>query len=106
MCGVILGVVYQVLAERRRHEKLSKELTEELRSNLYLLPQKVSTLKTIIKELEERKLLPGVCVPFCDVLYRNHYPSIAPYLSHKQRNILHVIYSNFDEIDNVMEFQR
>ena len=56
--------------------------------------------------LDKQAFLSGDTVPFCEVIYDNNYAEIAPHLSLKERNIVHVIYSNFKTVDETLrEFE-
>jgi hypothetical protein len=100
--GFALGAGYQELRERGRRKRLRLQLIEEVKANWYSIPQKKATLQSMLKSLGNKKILPGESVPFCEVIYANHYPSFAPFLSLKERNILHVIYSSHRIVDQTM----
>ncbi len=106
LVGVALGFVlssgYQECKERRERRRLHKELLNELRANLYLIPLKKDIIQKMITALNASNILPGDGVGFCMELFSNHYGEICQYMSIKERNSIHVIYDYLKTIDTTM----
>lgn len=100
--GFVLGAFYQEWRDRSARKRLLQQLREEVKANIYMIPQKAATLRSMLAALKERHILPGEAVPFCDAIFSNHYPSIAPFLSQKERSILQVVYSTLGSVDKTM----
>ena len=100
--GFCLGACYQHFRECWKRKRLRVQISEEMRANLYSLPHKRATLQTVLSKLAQKQILPGECVPFCDVIFIHHYPDVAPYLSVKEINLLHVVYSHQATVDKTM----
>jgi hypothetical protein len=102
LIGFALGAGYQEFRERGKRKRLRRQLSEEVRANLYSIAQKKATLRSILVALRDRRILPGTSVPFCEIIYSHHYPAVAPYLSLKERNLLQVVYSTLRTVDDTM----
>lgn len=100
--GFVLGAFYQEFREKEARKRLRVQLREELKANMYAIPQKKATLRSMLLALKERRILPGESVPFCDAIFAHHYPAVAPFLSQKERNILQVVYTTLATVDRVM----
>jgi hypothetical protein len=106
ICGFLLGAFYQEFRERKTRKRLCAQLREELKANMYVIPQKKATIGSMLLALKERGILPGESVPFCDAIFAHHYPTVAPFLSQKERNILQVVYTTLATVDRTMaEFE-
>lgn len=100
--GFLLGAFYQEFRERKTRKRLCAQLREELKANMYAIPQKKATIRSMLLELKARRILPGESVPFCDAIFAHHYPTVAPFFSQKERNILHVVYAKLATVDRTM----
>lgn len=100
--GFALGAFYQEFRDWRRRKRLIVQLRDELKANLYVLPQKRATIQSILEHLEARSILPGDSVPFCTAIFDSHYSEVAPFLTQKQRNLLQVVYSNLSTVDHTL----
>jgi hypothetical protein len=104
LLGVVLGfslaVGYQEIRAWFDRRAIRSSLLAELRSNLYLLPQKADTIRKVLKTLNEGRLLSAESVNFCTTIYTHHYPALSWRFSAQQRNSLHVIYEYFRLIDS------
>jgi hypothetical protein len=107
LIGVILGFClsagYEEWKTWRNRKEMKTGLLEELRANLYMIPQKRDILQKIISQLSEGRLLPGASVRFLQVFYETHLPSIFHHLDIQERNSLHVLYEYFRIIDWLLE---
>lgn len=102
LLGFALGAYYQEHREKQERKRLLVQLREELKANMYMIPQKKATIRSMLDALSDRRILPGESVPFCDAIFRNHFASVAPHISQKERNIYQVVYSNFESADRMM----
>jgi hypothetical protein len=107
LIGVALGFAlssgYQEAKGFFSRRRLKRQLLAELRANLYILPMKADILNQVLDSLEKKQHLSGESVPFCSLIYKNHYPSIAPTRSLAERNSIHFIYTTLDIIDSTMK---
>jgi hypothetical protein len=101
--GFFLGVGYKEYRDWRERSKQKEALRNELRTNLHMVPQKRQTIEDIIAALNSGHLLFGDSVRFIDTFYTSYFSSVAPYLSVKERNSLHLIYEYFRVVDSLME---
>lgn len=103
LVGVVLGfglaVGYQEIRAWFDRRAIRSSLRAELRSNLYLLPQKADTITKILKALDQGRLLSGDSVCFSTAIYTQHYPGLSWRFSAEERNSFHVIYEYFRIID-------
>lgn len=103
LLGVVLGfglaVGYQESRAWFDRRAIRSSLRTELRSNLYLLPQKADTIGKVLKTLDEGRLLSGESVSFSTAIYTQHYPGLSWRFSSEERNSFHVIYEYFRIID-------
>lgn len=82
---------------------MKEGLLEELRANLYMIPQKRDIIRKIISHLSQDRLLPGASVRFLRVFYETHFSSVFSDLDIKQRNSFHILYEYFRTIDWLLE---
>jgi hypothetical protein len=73
-----------------------------MKANLYAMPHKKATIRSMLEALNGRRILPGDCVPFCDVIFAHHYPEVAPFFSQKERNLIQVVYATLATVDRTM----
>src|SRR5437867_2578526 len=96
LCGVDLGFIlaagYQEYKDWRHRQKVRKQLLQELRANLSMLPEKRRTLEAMLESLKNTQLLSGESVRFCSDIYGSLYPSVCEHFSIEERNSLHVIH--------------
>jgi hypothetical protein len=100
--GFLLGAFYQEFREKDTRKRLCAQLREELKANMYAIPHRKATIRSMLLALKERRILPGESVPFCDAIFAHHYQTVAPFLSQKERNILQVVYANLAAVDRTM----
>lgn len=107
LIGVVLGfclnVGYQEWKVWKNRKKMKAGLLEELRANLYMIPQKRDILQKIILQLSRGRLLPGAGVRFLRVFYETNFSSIFPHLDIQERNSFHILYEYFRTIDWLLE---
>ena len=101
--GFGLGVGYEEWKLRQKRKEMKTGLLEELRANLYMVPQKRDIVQQIISQLSKGRLLPGISVRFLTVFYEAHFSSIFSELSVKERNSLHLLYEYFRVVDRLLE---
>ncbi len=106
LLGVVLGfglaVGYQEIRAWFDRRAIRSSLRAELRSNLYILPEKADTIRKVVKALGEGRLLSGESVSFSVGIYAQHYPSLSWRYSPEERNSLHFIYEYFRLIDSTL----
>ena len=100
--GFALAVGYQELKEWRHRKAMRAALLAELKSNLYMLPQKRDIISQILQNLSAGRLLPGDSVRFSSGIYEAHYPTLSWRYSDLERNSLHFIYERFRIIDSTL----
>jgi len=93
---------YQEWKDWRHQRKIRKQLLQELRANLSMLPEKRRNLEAMLDALKQTKLLSGESVRFCSIIYGSLYPSVCEHFSIKERNSLHVIYEYLRVVDSTM----
>lgn len=101
--GFFLNVVYSYILKRIRVYQLNKALHEECRSLLTQIPQLVDIFKKCIDNLDQGRILPGPAVRSLSIVYRSTISEIYPYLSLKNRNLLHVVYERLRVGDDILE---
>jgi hypothetical protein len=78
-------------------------LRDELKANLYGLPQKRHILNQMLGALSKAELLSGESVPFSSKIYDAHFATVSAKLTVQERNSLHVIYTSLMMIDSTMK---
>ena len=101
--GFFLSLAREKWVECRKRERLHRALDEELRSNLYVLPAKMAIIRQCQQAIKENEILDTRGVPFLRALYDNNLPDLSASLTIRERNALHVIYSNFRIIDGQLD---
>lgn len=100
--GFVLSVAYGENKERKNTSVIKDALRAELRSNLHILPMKRHILKQAQDGLKRNAVLSRECVRFSRIIYDEHSATVSPFLTHKERNSLHVIYEYFRIIDQTL----
>ena len=103
LAAVCLGFLLSQFATTWRDiwkgRKAKRLISEELSSNLAILPQKREIIGQIIRELSRKKILPGESVPFMTTSYDLNLHLAYEYLKPLQRDSLHVIYERAKQSD-------
>ena len=100
--GFTLAVGFQEMKGWLQRMAMKQSLLGELRSNLYMLPQKRDIIRQIRENLLSGRLLPGDSVCFSTVIYETHFPTLAWRYSDRERNSFHVIYEYLRTIDSTL----
>ncbi|MHB8068622.1 MAG: hypothetical protein ACYDIC_12075 [Desulfobaccales bacterium] len=107
LIGVVLGfslnVVHSFIMKKIRVRQLKKALRDECQSLLSQVPQLVDIFEQCIDNLSQGKILPGPAVRSLSTVYRSTISEIYPYLSLKERNLLHVVYERLRVGDEILE---
>ncbi len=101
--GFLLNLVYDCFKHRFRIRRLKQALKDECRSLIKQIPQLIHIFQEIIKNLRKDKILPGESVHSLSTVYNSVIVEISPYLSLKERNVLHVIYERLRVGDEILE---
>jgi hypothetical protein len=102
LVGFALAVGFQEMKGWLQRIAMRRSLLAELRSNLYMLPQKCDIISQIRENLSAERLLPGDSVRFSTVIYQTHYPTLSWRYSDRERNSLHVIYEQLRTVDSTL----
>lgn len=106
LIGVILGFVLSeassVLHHRIRLWRLKKALRAECESAVAQIPQLVDILDQCMASLKQKQILPGPAVKAISTVYGATITELAPYLSTKERNLLHVAYERLRVGDEIL----
>jgi hypothetical protein len=100
--GFLVSAGWTEYKDWRCRSKLKKGLMQELRTNLYMIPQKRDILKQILNALAQGQLLHGEGVHFQKKLYLEKYKILMNELTQIERNSLHYIYESFRILDSEM----
>ncbi len=90
--GFFLGEISSLLRHCYRIHRLKNALRSECESLLAQIPQLIDIFKKCIKQLEQQHYLPGPAVQGISTVYKSIITELTPYLSTKERNLLHVVY--------------
>ncbi|MDD2901412.1 MAG: hypothetical protein PHU44_03165 [Syntrophales bacterium] len=105
--GVIIGffcnVAHTYYLKRMRTCELKKALKDECISLKNQLPMLIDIFEQCIQKLSQGKILPGPAVHSLSTVYRSSISEIYPYLSLKERNLLHVVYERLRVGDEILE---
>lgn len=99
--GLSTGYGFVSVWQKRRH--LRSQLREELRANLYSIPQKKSLIALILENLNKGRILPGESVHFQSRIYDEHFVDIGSSLNTKERSLVHLIYDYLAAVDKVLD---
>ena len=89
--------------EKSRIRNTVKQIREELRANLQMLPDKRKTIENIVNSLKQNKAIPAESVRFVRCFYAEHFAAMCPFFSELERNSLHVIYEHLRIVDETVQ---
>jgi len=101
--GFFLNVAYSSIMNRVRVCRLRAALRDECKSLITQIPQFVDICKKCINNLNQGKILPGQAVRSLSTVYHSTITEIYPYMSLKDRNLLHVVYERLRVGDEILE---
>lgn len=101
--GFFLNVAHSYYLRRKRICDLKKALRDECKSLVSQLPQLVDIYEQCVQKLNQGKILPGPAVSSLSTVYRSTISEIYPYLSLKERNLLHVVYERLRVGDEILQ---
>lgn len=101
--GFLLNVAYSYFKKTMRIHQLKQALIDECRSLLTQIPQLIDIFAQCIDNLNQSKILPGAAVRSLSTVYRSTISEFYPYLSLKERNLLHVVYERLRVGDELLE---
>jgi hypothetical protein len=106
LVGVVLGFALSeaasILRHRLRIHRLRKELQAECQSLIAQIPQLIDILRQNIESLKQKRILPGPAVRAIATVYNSALAEIGPYLTPKERNLLHVVYERLRVGDDIL----
>lgn len=107
LVGVILGFLLNefssIIKKRVQIRNLKRTLREECKSIIAQIPQLTDVLNKCINSLKNQRILPGPTVRSISTVYRSTIVELTPYLSEKERNLLHVVYERLRVADDLLE---
>ena len=101
--GFFLNVAYSYIVKNLHVRKLKQSLQDECRSLLTQIPQLTDIFEQCVDNLNQGKILPGPAVRSLSTVYRSTITDIYPFLSIKERNLLHVVYERLRVGDEILE---
>ncbi|MBM4300474.1 MAG: hypothetical protein FJ121_02935 [Deltaproteobacteria bacterium] len=101
--GFFLNVAHSYIMKRFHICQLKRALRDECRSLLTQIPQLIAIFKQCTDNLSKGRVLPGTAVHSLSTVYRSTISEIYPYLSLKERNLLHVVYERLRVGDEILE---
>jgi hypothetical protein len=100
--GFLLATVWQAWRERKRIRRLKRALDEECLSLVAQIPFLIEVVDNLVRCLKDGRLLSGESVRAMSSVYSSAISDLAPHLSLRERNLLHVAYERLRVNDQVL----
>src|SRR5439155_8318358 len=100
--GFMLGEGSRLLRDSWRVRQLRQAMRAECQSLIAQIPQLIDLTQKCVASLQGGNVLPGLHVPAATVVYQSVIAELAPHLTEKERNLLHVCYERLRVGDELL----